>query len=269
MATLAVLGDVLKKLSTVEPAHVAIVTFDGNFSSKPSAKWSLLNKLIMEANGTSDARGFNQWKTVGRYVKKGAKAFYIIGPCTKKVTKKDPVTGEETSEVVITGFRGIPVFRYEDTEGKPLPEEEQVPSEIKVTFSGIIQELGLNVRTTEFNGSTYGLFRPGTHEIELASPELQIFLHELAHAVDHRVNKPLKGGQHVDQEVVAEFSAAVIAHLLGKEIKWELSRKYIEGYGGDLKAVTAYFSRVEKIVSFIMSRIGAGQPAPITDGWRS
>jgi hypothetical protein len=61
----------------------------------------------------------------------------------------------------------------------------------------------------------------------------------------------------------------VIAHLLGKEIKWEHSRKYIEGYGGDLKAVTAYFSRVEKIVSFIMSRIGASQPAPITDGWRS
>jgi hypothetical protein len=38
----------------------------------PCEFWSLGNRLIMVSHGTSDARGFGQWKEVGRYPKKGS-----------------------------------------------------------------------------------------------------------------------------------------------------------------------------------------------------
>ena len=45
----------------------------------PSAKWSLLNRTLVFLAGTQDARGFRQWKQVGRYVKKGSQVFPDIG----------------------------------------------------------------------------------------------------------------------------------------------------------------------------------------------
>lgn len=98
---------------------------------KPSDSWSLGNKILMFLNGTDDARGFKQWQNVGRSVKKGAKAFYILAPAKRKITRKvtDEDTGEEKEEerAIITGFRDVPVFRCEDTEGDPIPKPEYDP----------------------------------------------------------------------------------------------------------------------------------------------
>lgn len=44
----------------------------------PMAKWSFRNRLICALNLTCDARGFNQWKEVGRYVKKGSRNSLIL-----------------------------------------------------------------------------------------------------------------------------------------------------------------------------------------------
>jgi SOS response regulatory protein OraA/RecX len=44
----------------------------------PADKWSFLNRVLMYLNETDDARGFRQWQEVGRYVKKGSKAFYTL-----------------------------------------------------------------------------------------------------------------------------------------------------------------------------------------------
>jgi hypothetical protein len=53
-------------------------------------------------------------------VVKGARAIYILGPITAKVPAKDAVTGEPTEATIIRGFKAIPVFRVEDTEGTPV-----------------------------------------------------------------------------------------------------------------------------------------------------
>ncbi len=68
------------------PEKVALAVFKGN--GKPSDAWSFFNRLIMLMNNTADARGFQQWRKVGRRVKKGAKAFYILAPIRKKVPVK-------------------------------------------------------------------------------------------------------------------------------------------------------------------------------------
>jgi len=126
----------------------------------PADKWSFLNRVLMYLNETEDARGFRQWQQVGRYVKKGSRAFYIIGPVTKKITaEKSLESGEKVREEkqIIAGFKGIPVFRFEDTEGEPIIREA-FKVNIPYEFNSIIQELGLKVQPVRFCGSAYGSY---------------------------------------------------------------------------------------------------------------
>ncbi|MGQ9825527.1 MAG: ArdC-like ssDNA-binding domain-containing protein [Desulfotomaculales bacterium] len=232
--------------------------------NKPSDKWSLCNRLLMALAGTDDARGFKQWQEVGRQVKKGAKAFYILAPFTKKkivkVRETDPETGEEREveqeRTVIYGFHGVPVFRYEDTEGKPLPGKDYEPPEPPPLFE-VAQRFVSDVRYKPFVGRYYGYFRPG--EIVLHTYDVRTFFHELAHAVHHQV-KPggLKGGQHADQEIVAETVAATLCELYGFQGYIWHGWEYIKDYAGQdnqqaLRAVMSVLADVEKVLDIILS----------------
>ena len=241
---------------------VARAVFRSEGSSIPADKWSFLNRILMYLHNTEDARGFRQWQQVGRYVKKGSKAFYIIAPVTRKITaEKNLESGEMVREerTVLAGFKGIPVFRIEDTDGAPVIREEyqiNIPCE----FEGIIQELGLRVQPVRFCGAAYGSYNLISREIRLASPDIEVFLHELSHAVDDKLNG-LKPGQKRDQEVTAEFSAAVIAQLMGYRIPLGNVREYIEQYS--FRELMSCLARIEKIVSYVIERTTAGIKEPV------
>src|SRR5659263_251378 len=134
----------------------------------PADKWSFLNRVLMYLNETDDARGFRQWQEVGRYVKKGSKAFYILAPMIKKTTEEKSLESGET-----------------------VREEKQM----------------------------------------LAG---------------------LRPGQRTDQEVTAEFSAAVIARLMGYKIPLGNVREYIENYS--FRELMSCLARIEKIVSYVIGR---------------
>jgi len=107
----------LKMFDEENLEKVARAVFRSEGSSIPADKWSFLNRILMYLHNTEDARGFRQWQQVGRYVKKGSKAFYIIAPVTRKITaEKNLESGEMVREerTVLAGFKGIPVFRIED-----------------------------------------------------------------------------------------------------------------------------------------------------------
>jgi hypothetical protein len=174
----------------------------------PGDKWSFLNRVLMYHNETDNARGFRQWQQVGRYVKKGSKTFYIIGPVTMKIIEKKSLESGEKVRIekqVHAGFKAIPVFRFEDTEGETIIRKA-FKANILYEFNSINQELGLKVQPVRFCGSAYGSYNLLNKEIRLASPEIEIFLHELSHAVDYRLTG-LRPGQRNDQEVTGEFSA--------------------------------------------------------------
>ena len=147
----------------------------------------------------------------------------------ERINENGEVEVVEIEETVyvdkLVGFKQLPVFRYEDTEGEPL-KEENFSIEIPYEFNGIIEELGLKVETTAFR-NYYGMYNLKTKAIRLASPELIVFLHELAHAVDDYLHG-INAGQIPMQEVVAEFSATVIAYLMSYKIPLGNVREYIE-----------------------------------------
>jgi antirestriction protein ArdC len=177
----------------------------------PSSKWSLLNRTLMFLSGTQDARGFRQWKQVGRYVKKGTKSLRILVPCIVKTENKE--NGEV--EHSLRGFMCRPVFRVEDTDGEALYYEKLELPDFPLIERA--EEWGISVKAIPGNYSYYGYYMPNRKEIALATKEESVFFHELAHAAHEKVQGVLKAGQDSLQEIVAELSAAALCRMVGKQ----------------------------------------------------
>lgn len=230
--------------------------------TSPSDGWSLGNQLLRDLAGTEDARGFKQWQKVGRRVKKGAKAFYILAPRIVTSKKEIEVENEEGEKEIkidkrqfILGFRGIPVFRYEDTEGKPLPKVDYKPAVLPPLID-VAKQWEINVEYGAFFGRFYGYYQPGKDKIFLATHDVSTFFHELGHAAHKRVKGHLKGGQDSEQEVVAEMTSAVLCQLYGFKNKERHSYEYIKRYskGADvIKSVMKVLSEIEKCLDLILT----------------
>ena len=220
----------------------------------PSAKWSKLNRTIMFLSGTHDARGFKQWKEVGRKVKKSSKAFYILVPNFRKMENQE--TGQK--ENILIGFSAQAVFKVEDTQGKPLEYDQ-----IELPTLPLIERAKnwqISVKAVPGNYSYYGFYSPKRKEIGLASPEEIHFFHELAHCAHEKVLGKLTLGQNPIQEIVAELSAQALCCIVGKSTKKTIgnSYKYIERYAEKMKmspsaACLRVLSDTEKVLNLILS----------------
>jgi len=176
-------------------------------------KWSWGNQLLVILNGFTDARGFHQWHEVGRNVKKGEKAFYILGPVKKKLLDKE--TGEE--KAIVLGFKGVAVFGLQQTEGAPLASgDPDIENWIQsLPLLDVAQQWGLTVGTFDGEGVGFlGRYRHGK-AIDLGVKNLSTWAHELVHAADDRNGSLKEKGQHWRSEMVAELGGAVLLEILG------------------------------------------------------
>ena len=221
---------------------------------RPSSKWSIFNQLSMLIQGTDDARGYRQWEEVGHHVKRGVHAINILAPRLIKTPKDSQEGSDEEEEYRLAGFMAIPVFRLEDTEGKPLPEKEAHPVP---PLTDVAEKLGYNISYRGFNSRTYGWCNPETKEIVLSTEDVPVFFHELAHCI-HNSFERLEGGQQVDQEVVAEFTAAILARVYGypwSNVAYDYIRAYATGLHLDpVDACIRVLGKVDKILKFIFQK---------------
>ena len=221
---------------------------------KPSSSWSLGNQILMVIHGTSDARGYRQWQEVNRYVRQGAKAFYILGPIIVKRKVIDEETKQEKEESALVGFKGIPVFRYEDTEGKELPVYK--PKEIP-PLTDVAKAWGLLIKYERVAGE-YGHYNFQDRSIILSTEAWDTFFHELAHAGDamlenHDFNKVTHEGVG---EVVAVLTAATLARIYGRPsdaYSWNYIARYAESKKPEAvgRLCIRVLSKVQKIISTI------------------
>jgi hypothetical protein len=253
------------------PARIAETLIARAEGESPAANWSLGNQILMLLGGTADARGFSQWKEVGRHVSKGAKAIYILAPLTRKRTETDKTTGEESTRVFVSGFKAIPVFRVEDTEGFSVTPVDYHPLQTPPLIE-VAEALGVSVRYAPSAGRFRGYYCPGTDSIMLVTHDAVTFFHELAHAAHKRVlearGASLKNGQDKGQEIVAETVAAVLCRLYDLDGYLAHSAEYIRSYGGDnpAKAAMRVLGDVSKVLTLILDEAGAyvaPAPAPV------
>jgi hypothetical protein len=205
-------------------AQVFVQQKDGS----PCRKWSWRNQLIVAVRGHREARGFRQWEQVGRKVKKGEKAFYILSPVVKEVEDE-----EGNKQKIVYGFRGTAVFGYEQTEGEPLATFGPSSWIESLPLIEVAKGWGLWVDAIQGDGNVLGSYCVGKG-IALRVRNLSTWAHELVHAADDR-NGKLNGSPKWQKEVVAELGGAVLLCALGFEHAADLGGcwEYIQNYANE------------------------------------
>jgi len=200
-----------------------------------------------------DCRGFKQWQDVGRSIKRGSRAAFILRPHTIKQTQEKD--GQEVEELLCIGFSTVPVFAASDTEG-----EEQLPSyepEELPPLMDLAQKFGISVSYIPVSPDKLGDTNIKGERIRLGSHDPSIFFHELAHAIHARISGGLKGGQHIDQETIAEFTSAVLMDFYGYKDYSGNAWAYINSYAKDpLTAITKAMGTIEKVLNVLLESEG-------------
>lgn len=234
----------------------------------PQATWSWMNQILAAVAGTRDGRTFEAWRAVGRQVRRGSKAFYILEPVkVRKAVQEDD--GSTRTAYITVGFRPSPRFRVEDTDvfdealwqaASAREGQDATPATMPPLYE-VAEALGLKVSWSAQASDAWGWFSPGRQEIRLFTQHPAVFFHELAHAADHKLHG-LKGGQDPVQETVAEAAAAALCRIHGINHVPD-ARSYIAGYTGDpIKAVARCLARIEKVLALILGLAAEGAAAP-------
>jgi len=200
----------------------------------PCRAWSWGNQLLAALAGTVDARGYRQWQAVGRHVKKGASAFYILVPCLRKIAETDEATGEAAERRILYGFKSAAVFALEDTEGCEVagPMAETADWIQSLPLREVAESWGLTIGTYDGKRARFlGYYRPGSG-IALGVRNLATWTHELTHAADDRLTH-LTGAKPT-REVVAELGGATLLECLGQDTEadrggaWEYVQRQVK-----------------------------------------
>ena len=223
----------------------------------PSDSWSPLNRLIMLAHGTMDARGPKAWYKIGRKCQK-ASHFCIIAPKLWMKTDEDE-NGKEIKIPILTGFKPICVWPIEGTEGKDVDYKADKDFPIFIG-KDVADKWELKITQGFENPDFYAYFSDTKKEIKMATDSQQTFFHELSHAADKKLRKNFKNGQDPAQEIVAEFSATVLMQMFGLKAGTKNAYEYIKVYAKQMdkdveEAVVPLINRIGKVVDAIVSEM--------------
>jgi len=247
-----VLDDLVERLNSHVIARFIEKRLFSQEADIPMRKWSLLNQLVAFCSGTSDARGFRQWLAVGRHVKRGAHALYILVPMIRTTTdsRTNPETGDEEEETRerLSGFRAMPVFRVEDSEGEPLSYGEAMDAFDPSRFPlfDVARNLGLTV-TKELTTSCYGYYCHDDNKIALGTDDVTTFFHELSHAVDFHL--PAHNESYDFGECVAELSSCFLCHIYNLPHQESRTKAYIERYQGKAHVAFSMVHVIERVIA--------------------
>jgi DNA primase len=189
-------------------------------------RYSFNNHLMifLQRPDATVVAGFNRWKSLGRFVKKGEKGIAIFAPFKYK-TKVEAEDGDEKSVQQIRGFRVVHVFDIAQTEGEDLPDLDAVrpklldgsaPEGIWEALAAHADSIGYEVIRHQ-RGSENGYCDFLNKEIAVrpdVSPAqaVKTLIHELGHALLH-AEGPVSSREAAEVEV--ESVAFIVCDALG------------------------------------------------------
>lgn len=257
MKTAEAIKRVIEKLEsgTLSPiTKLAVINRMPGDIIPPSSKWTFSNQLMAFIfSGSLDCRGYKQWKEVNRHVKKGEKAAAcILVPCMPK-KDKDQTEEEGKKKARPMYFITRPVFADYQTDGEELEKFDYTPGEPPPLLT-LAESLEIPVNWLPVTRNAYGSYmhnpNNGDEHINLHSEELEVWFHELGHALHNRLQL-MDGETKVQKEVVAELVAAVLMDIYGIDNTGNAWR-YISGYATNpLAAIKKALEDVTSIVDYI------------------
>lgn len=221
--------------------------------------YSFGNVLLIAAQRREATRvaGFNTWRKMNRFVRKGEKAIFIVAPMVYKNT--DAQDGQD--DRVLRGFKFVPVFDVAQTDGEDLPSvssqlDGDDPSGIFARLVRVAQSVGFGVEVTELPGTTNGDCSHLNHRIRIEvanSPAQQVktLAHEISHAILH--------SEYEDRalaELEAESTAYVVCQSLGLDTG-DYSFGYVATWSGGsdeaIARIKASCERIQRTAATLLS----------------
>jgi antirestriction protein ArdC len=210
--------------------------------------------------------GFNAWRKLGRFVKKGEKGILILAPVVRRKAENAEQTETDEYSAAI-GFRAVYVFDVSQTDGQELPEIGSVngdPRDYRERLAKFVAEQNIALEYSEdiapARGASFGgkiTLLPGMSPAE----EFATLAHELAHETMHRTDRRSATSKRI-RETEAEAVAFVVCSAIGLDTG-TAAQDYIGLYGGDAKLLAESLQYVQQTSSHILNAIGAdGGSAP-------
>lgn len=233
-------------------------------------RYSFNNTLLIQLQRPDASRvaGFRAWQQMGRQVRKGEKAIWILAPVTKKADQVDlevTANSPDAKGRVLVAFRPACVFDIMQTDGEDLVEvcsrlTGDAPEGIYERLVAVAQSIGYRVEDFDFPGATNGdcsfdLRRIRVHAGNRPAQRVKTIAHELAHAMLH---------EGYSNRAVAELEAESVAFIVMSAVGLD-SSDYSFGYvatwagGGDeaVAAIKASGQRIQRTADDILRRLEA------------
>ena len=249
---LARLTDGISKLTTSEQWQ-RYLDFQGRFHRYSANNVVLISMQCPEATRVA---GFNAWRKMGRFVRKGEKAIWILAPMVYKQAE----AADGDYERVIRGFKPVAVFDLSQTDGEELPEvcnrlTADAPADLFERLRSVAEAHGFSVEDAELSGSVNGDCSHSERRIRVEvrnapAQRVKTLAHELAHALLH---------EHFDSRPLAELEAESVAYVtcqaLGVDSS-DYSFGYVASWAGDgdtaIAAIKASCERIQKAAAEIL-----------------
>jgi hypothetical protein len=229
--------------------------------------------IAAQKRDASNVAGMYAWNQLGRRVKRGEKGIMILAPMLGK--KRDNTdahsenalsenNGSGKSDWSLIGFRPVYVWDVSQTEGKALPELEEVKGDVTGYLAKLLNftiqqgiKFGYSDKIAPARGMSYGgaiRLLPDMTEAE----QFAVLVHELAHEMLHKSERRTLITKTV-RETEAEAIAFVVCQSIGLETG-SASSDYIQLYHGNAKLLQESLEIVQRTAAVIL---GAVTPEPV------
>lgn len=222
--------------------------------------------IFSQKNNATQVAGLKTWNTLGRRVKKGEKAIWILAPIPHKrivQVKQDDGTVVDDERRWMS-FRSVNVFDVSQTEGEPLPflnyRAEGDDKGVVEILESFAKEKGIDLQyiPQEELGSAKGMSLGGKIKVLDSLQGItraSTLTHEIAHELLHQ-EKSISMLQDVEhcrsiREIEAEGTAFVVLSALGFDM--QNSSFYLASWLGDSKKVKDSLKNISSASKEILS----------------
>ena len=256
--------DLFQQLSEgVEQLHVA-----GKWEQFLNAqarfhRYSYSNTLLILAQ-RPDAQavaGFVTWRRLGRAVRRGERAIWIVAPMLHHSG------AQREDDLEVRGFRRVGVFDVTQTDGEPLAEicrplEGADDQNVFVRLVDVAHTLGFEVQLANLPSGVHGDCTYGSRIIRvsrLAAPAqaVKTLAHEIAHAMLHEGCE-----DRALAELEAESTAFIVCRRLGLDTS-AYSLGYVTTWAGGtepaLQQIKLSCSRITTTARSILDQLIGGE----------
>jgi hypothetical protein len=139
---------------------------------------------------------------------------------------ESPLFDNETGRIIRVSYR--PILVNNMLKGKPEEYVKRFENTTKADFPliNVAEQMGITVEIKRNTGhDSIAYYSPGENKIVMGTDDKTVFLHELAHGIDHYLD--IYDDDKASCEVVAELSSLVLCKLNNVVMNFEWSKGYL------------------------------------------